>query len=68
MKPSKTVKELQPGDQLALNEHSPGIVTKCALFPIVELKGDRAYEIEWRDSAGQTGRAIQAGDDSVETC
>lgn len=66
MKPSKLVNELQRGDQLALNENNPGVVTKCQLCPIIEIKGDRAYEIEWRDSAGETGRAIQAGRDLVE--
>lgn len=66
MAQAKQAKDLQPGDAIALSENNPGIVTKCEFCPFIEIVGDRAYEIEWRNSAGETGRCIEAGSDLIE--
>lgn len=62
---SKEVKLLRVGDRLDLSEHGPGIVTRCVPSQIIEIAGDRAYEIEWRDQAGNDCHAIQGSTDLV---
>ena len=60
---TKRVQDLVAGDKIAL-EDGIATVVKCERFPIVEVKNDLCYEIEWREEGtGETGRALQGGKD-----
>lgn len=62
----KLVKELCVGDKLAL-DNGDGVVTLVEPTRIFETDpgGGGAYQIEWRDIAGEIGRAIVDGNDCV---
>lgn len=65
---SKLIKDVAVGDKLAL-DNGVGVVTLCERTGLFETKPKLggAYQIEWRDEAGETGRAIVSGMDEVET-
>lgn len=62
---TKRIEDLSRGDKVAL-DNGVGTVTKVERCRIVEIKGDRCYEVEWQDENGETGRALQGGHDEVQ--
>jgi hypothetical protein len=67
MTKTKLVRDLEPGDKVAL-DNGTATVTACEKSGLFEAapKLGGAYQIDWVDSAGETGRAIQAGLDEVQ--
>jgi hypothetical protein len=62
---TKRIADLSKGDQIAL-DNGVGTITKVERCPIIEMKGDLCYEVEWTDKNGETGRALQGGHDEVQ--
>lgn len=62
---TKRIQDLTRGDKIAL-DNGVGTVTKVERCPLIEMKGDRCYAVEWRDGSGETGRALQGGCDEVQ--
>lgn len=64
----KQVQKLTVGDRIALS-NGAGVVTKVERSRIIEAAPGNcgAYELEWKDEAGEIGAAIAAGADEIET-
>ena len=61
--PKKMFKDLQPGDRVLVETNVTGTIVSCARFPVVESAPGHggAYEVRWRNDAGEIGSMIVTG-------